>query len=314
MRLDRLTPAHVRRAIRIFLEHAWPPDRGPKPKLRVEDFEECATLEELFARCERPRDEGTAARYTLRLGNWRYPFMKFVIQEYLVGGEYFFSVDTHDDLKITPDMPDYEGWCEIRRFNRDLKGRVETAWSEADLPTHEDLRQLMEGIAQLERGQETSTRVLVVDDEREVARGVAAVLVARGYVAETAFDGRQALERMERDPRPDLVLLDYSMPELDGEEVMKCLRADPRFVDLPILLATATDIDLSTIQRASGLLRKPYPREVLFAMIRELLGATGRGVAGAAPGAGVAPKVEDGSGVDAEGGSTDGRPGADDRG
>lgn len=296
MRLDRLTPAHVRRAIGIYLAHAWPEDRPGTCRVGVGDFEECATLAELFERFDRPRDGSPSARYTLRLGNWRYPFMKLVVQEYLVHSEYFFSVDTHDDLKITPEMPDYDAWVELRRFNRELKERIEAAWNEAGLPTHEDLRELMESIAQLERGAHKAELVLVVDDEQNVARGVAAVLAARGYSVETAFDGREALERIEREPRPDLVLLDYSMPELDGEEVMKRVRAEPRFAALPILLATATSIDVSTIQRASGLLRKPYPREVLFAMIRELLDAAAEGRGGAG-GSGGIPAESSGAGA-----------------
>ena len=76
---------------------------------------------------------------------------------------------------------------------------------------------------------------------------------------------------MGEDPLPDLVVLDFSMPEFDGEEVMRRLRADERTRSVPLLLATASDIDLSTIQRASGLLRKPYPREVLYEMIDRLL-------------------------------------------
>jgi CheY-like chemotaxis protein len=276
MRLDRLTPAHVRRAVTLYFELAWPGGAEGEPRLGAEVLDGCETLEECFGRCETPcgGDQGpAAARYTLRLGNHRYPFIKFVVQEYLVDEEYFFSVDTHDDLKITPDMPDYAGWCDLRRFNEGLKTEIEAAWQAEDLPTHEDLRTLMEDLAQVECGQEGGARLLVVDDERDVARGLAAVLGARGYQVETAFDGRSVLERMAREPRPDLLVLDYSMPELDGEEVMTRLRAQPAFADLPILLATATEIDLASMSRASGLLRKPYPAEVLYKMIRELLGA-----------------------------------------
>ncbi|MFT4542535.1 MAG: CheY-like chemotaxis protein, partial [Planctomycetota bacterium] len=92
-----------------------------------------------------------------------------------------------------------------------------------------------------------------------------------GYVVELAFDGRQVLERLENDPLPDLVLLDYSMPELNGQEVIQRVHENPRSCNVPILLATATSIDLANVQRTNGLLRKPYPRDVLFAMIERLL-------------------------------------------
>ncbi len=282
MRLDRLTPAHVRRAVAIYLDLAWPASSKSKPRVGAEILEGCETLDELFERCEKPTggEQGpTAARYTLRLGNAKYPFMKFVVQEYLVDEEYFFSVDTHDDLKITPDMPDYKGWCDLRRSNAALKERIEEAWQEADLPTHEDLRALMEGLARVERGKAKGARLLVADDEKDVARGLAAVLRARGYQVETAYDGREVLDRMAKAPPLDLIVLDYAMPEMDGEEVMIQLRAQDQFADLPILLATATEIDLTTMARASGLLRKPYPADMLFKMIRELLAVSRAGEA-----------------------------------
>ena len=105
MRLDELTPAHVRRAVALYLEIAWPGDAQPRPRITVADLEGPCTLTQLFSRFEKPRhsDGQSTQRYTLRLGNIRYPFMKFVVQEYLVQGEYFFSVDTHDDLDVRPD-------------------------------------------------------------------------------------------------------------------------------------------------------------------------------------------------------------------
>jgi CheY-like chemotaxis protein len=273
MRLEDLKPAHVRRAVAIYLELAWPPGSAGKPPISVADLEDAATLRELFARCDTPRhaDEGSSKRYTLRLGNFRYPFMKFVVQEYLVDGEYFFSVDTHDDISIGPENPDYAGWLAIKRFNAELRSRIERAWKEAGLPTHEDLRILAEGLARVEREDTKRARLLVVDDEEDVAHGVRALLIGRGYDVECAYDGRQVLERLQRDPLPDLVVLDYAMPELDGQSVLREVRRDPRLSDLPVLLTTASSIELSEVQRASGLLRKPYPRELLFAMLGQLL-------------------------------------------
>jgi CheY-like chemotaxis protein len=239
----------------------------------VPDLEAATTLGDLFALCERPRqnDNVLLERYTLRLGNARYPFMKFVVQEYLVDEEYFFSVDTHDDLDVRPDNPDYDAWQELKRYNLDLKKRIEAAWAEVGLPTHNDLRVLAEGLAQVERESKKPARLLVVDDETEVARGLKALLEARGYQVELFYDGRQVLTRLEQDPLPDLILLDYAMPECDGQEVLASLRTNPRLSSVPVLVATASSIDLERVPRASGLLRKPYPREVLFAMLRQLL-------------------------------------------
>lgn len=276
MRLQDLTPTLVRRAVAIYLELAWPGNDFPRPRITVADLESATTVDEVLARFEKPRggDQGSLKRYTLRLGNARYPFMKFVVQEYLVDSEFFFSVDTHDDLDVRSDNPDYDAWVELKKHNLRLKKEIETAWARAGLPTHEDLRLLAEGIAEVEREPESShkkARLLLVDDEADVCRGLGALLRARGYEVELAYDGKQVLERLEHEPVPDLLLLDFGMPEFDGEQVMQRVRQNPRLAKLPILLATASSIELSRVPRASGVLRKPYPREVLFAMLAQLL-------------------------------------------
>lgn len=274
MRLEQMTPAHVRRALDVYLLRAWPKGCGQTPTLSLEELEGLDQLELLFERFEHVEGGGGGLkRYALRLGNSRYPFMKFIVQEHLVNGEYFFSVDTHDNLDIRPENPDYTEWELLKGFNRDLKHEIENEWDLAGLPTNTDLRALMEELARVEREESKRKSVLVVDDEADVALGLAALLRARGYECELARDGLEALQRLDRDPLPDLVLLDYEMPQLDGEEVLRRLRREPRTAHLPVLLATASTIDLSRLRRVSGLLRKPYPRHVLFAMISRLLEA-----------------------------------------
>ncbi len=274
MRLDELTPAHVRLAVQLYMDRAWPDPGTANPWFDPKQLEGIASIKELFRQFSSSGDveDGPAcARYTLRLGNQAYPFMKFVLQEYLVDHEYFFSVDTHDDLDIPPGSPEFPKWQEIRRANSQLKAAIEAAWGQAGLPNNEDLQRLAEGLARVERGANRRGRLLIVDDEQGVALGLEALLEARGFTVEVAYDGRQVLERLRHDPLPDLVVLDYSMPELDGDEVLERLRTNARTADLPVLLATASSIDIGRMQRVSALLRKPYPREVLFKMIDDLL-------------------------------------------
>jgi len=272
MRLEHLTPAHVRRALDLYLAAAWPRGMGSTPAISLEELRGSSELEQLFGRFEKVEGGGGGLkRYALRLGNDRYPFMKFVVQEHLVNGEYFFSVDTHDQLEIRPDNPEYPEWQRLKTYNRRLKLEIEEQWDRAGLPTHADLRVLMEELARVEREEKKRKSILLVDDEADVAQGLAALLRARGYEVEVARDGLEALGRLEQTPLPDLVLLDYEMPQLDGEEVLARLRREVRTAHLPVLLATASTIDLSRLRRVSGLLRKPYPRHVLFAMIARLL-------------------------------------------
>jgi CheY-like chemotaxis protein len=268
-----MSPALIRRAIAIYIELAWPREEEPRPKITLVDLEDASTLPELFARFERPRaSEGAALqRYTLRLGNYRYPFMKFVVQEYLVDEEYFFSVDTHDDIDVSAANPDYDAWLDLKKANLVLKRKIEAAWAREGLPTNEDLRLIAQGLAQVERESAKPARLLVVDDESQVCQGLGALLEARGYQVELAYDGRQVLERLDREPAVDLVVLDYGMPDIDGEEVLRRMRENPRLRDVPVLLATAASISLDSVPRASGFLRKPYAREVLFAMLKQML-------------------------------------------
>jgi len=276
LRLEDLTPDHIRKAVSLYVELAWAEVSGEVTAMRfnIARLEGKDTLEELFKEFEEPGEgsgERTQERYTLRLGNSRYPFMKFVVQEYLVEEEYFFSVDTHDDFEVGEDHPDHGEWTSLKESNRALKAKIEEAWHAEGLPTHEDLLLLAEGIAEQEQDTSRRGKILVVDDEVDVAKSVEALLEARGYEVELAHDGVSVLEMLTEADLPDLVLLDLAMPELDGEEVLRRMRADDRLRELPVLLATASAIDLDTMPRVAGFLRKPYPRGVLFAMLDTLL-------------------------------------------
>ncbi len=274
MRLQTLTISHVRRAVEMYLDAAFPFGPPDAQRSQLQALRNAENLRQVRSLFESPRstENVSCRRFTLRLGNQKYPFMKFVIQEYLVAGEYFFSVDTHDELKVTPEMADYEQWLELRAYNAELKDSIETSWARAKLPTHEDLRALMEEDAALAGGPCRNGRLLVVDDEDDVAEGLAAVLRARGFDVDVAFDGGQVLQRLEEKGSFDLIVLDFAMPTMTGEEVICRMRADERFKEQPVLMATASDIDLARVPTCAAYLRKPYPKELLLAMVDQLLG------------------------------------------
>ena len=72
MRLEHMTPAHVRRAIQIYMECAWPEGSGQVPAMSLDGIEELSTLEALFGRFERIAGfSGGLERFALRLGNAR---------------------------------------------------------------------------------------------------------------------------------------------------------------------------------------------------------------------------------------------------
>src|SRR5690349_279018 len=78
-------------------------------------------------------------------------------------------------------------------------------------------------------------RILIVDDERKLVQGLTAYFRQAGYDTLAAYDGRAALDSVHRD-RPDLVVLDLMLPELDGIEVCRQIR---RSSALPIIMLTA---------------------------------------------------------------------------
>ena len=82
------------------------------------------------------------------------------------------------------------------------------------------------------------TRVFVIDDEPDMVDLLATILRSDGLEVETDTDGRSALARVLSDP-PDLVLLDLMMPDLDGMELLKLLRLDPKGARVPVLVVSA---------------------------------------------------------------------------
>ena len=78
-----------------------------------------------------------------------------------------------------------------------------------------------------------SAKILVVDDEPSIVDVLTRFLSREGYDVVTAVNGREALERVRQDP-PDLILLDVTMPELDGFAVCQQLKEDQRTALIPI--------------------------------------------------------------------------------
>lgn len=213
-------------------------------------------------------------RYSLRLGNRNYPFMKLLLQEHLVAGEYFFAVDTHDQMEIKPDYPDYEQWMAVRRFNRELKRQIEQGFAQAGLDTAARMRQLL--VEQgCDGGGDCRGLVLIVDDEEDLAAAVEVLIRRRGFRTYKVHDGLAGVAAAQQ-LLPDLVLLDYELPELDGLQVLERLRADPSTADLPVLLSSASRVALAEARRADGFLQKPFPEALLHEMIDRVL--RGRGV------------------------------------
>ncbi len=88
----------------------------------------------------------------------------------------------------------------------------------------------------------TKKMILVVDDDKSLVKSIKYQLEHRGYSTLVAYDGKEALE-LVKSQRPDLILLDIIMPNMNGYEVIKALKAKPETSDISIVLMTGIDID-----------------------------------------------------------------------
>ena len=119
-----------------------------------------------------------------------------------------------------------------------------------------------------------SKRLLVVDDEPNLLRAVAACLKAEDYEVSTARSGREALLQLA-ETVPDLVVSDIRMPGMDGYQLARQLRGSPRTALVPIVFLTAKD---ETADRVEGFragvdayLTKPFEPEELIAVVNGIL-------------------------------------------
>ncbi len=117
-------------------------------------------------------------------------------------------------------------------------------------------------------------RVLVVDDEVNIVRLIQVNLERQGYQVETANNGAQALAKI-RESRPDLLVSDVMMPEMDGFELLSTIRRDPVLNDLPVIMLTAKAQDANVMEGytrgADMYLTKPFNPAELIAFAKRIL-------------------------------------------
>lgn len=114
-------------------------------------------------------------------------------------------------------------------------------------------------------------RILIIEDEKQIARFLELELKYEGYVVEIEYDGREGLRKVEENV-PDLILLDIMLPEVDGLEVCRKIRG---FSKVPIIMLTARDETADMVMGldigADDYISKPFIMEELLARIRAAL-------------------------------------------
>ncbi len=120
-------------------------------------------------------------------------------------------------------------------------------------------------------------RVLCIEDHPEMIDLVRLILERRGYIVDGAVGGREGLEAIER-RQPDLILLDLMMPDMDGWEVFRQVKAREGWKDLPIVVITAKaqEIDKVLGLQIAGVddyITKPFAPSELIRSVERFLGS-----------------------------------------
>lgn len=117
----------------------------------------------------------------------------------------------------------------------------------------------------------SGSRVLLVDDEFSTAEVLALLLAGEGFQVTTAANGAQALERLD-EAAPDLLVSDFMMPGMNGAQLIRMIRALPRYESLPVLLisgAPETALRRYDVEY-QAFLRKPFGLEGFLNAVRRL--------------------------------------------
>ncbi len=117
-------------------------------------------------------------------------------------------------------------------------------------------------------------KILVVDDEPDVVRILSKSLIADGFEVITANDGLECLAKVQNEP-PDLILLDNIMPNMDGQAVLKKLKASKQTEEIPIIMVTALadEKNITGAQKGGAVeyVVKPFDYAVLLEKIKMTL-------------------------------------------
>lgn len=117
-------------------------------------------------------------------------------------------------------------------------------------------------------------RLLLVEDEGDLAEMVKLRLEAAGFEVVTALDGQDGLDKV-RKLNPDLIILDLMLPKIDGYKVCRMLKYDEKYKSIPIIIFTArtqdADKKLGEEVGADAYIIKPFEPQLLMDKVKELL-------------------------------------------
>jgi two-component system, OmpR family, response regulator len=118
--------------------------------------------------------------------------------------------------------------------------------------------------------------VFVVEDDRDMTTLVSEVLAAEGFLTRTARNRNEINIEFNRPPMPDLILLDVTLPDADGFQILERIRGNPRIAHIPVVMLTGkseeADIARGLALGADGYVTKPFRVTGLTAAVKAVLG------------------------------------------
>jgi CheY-like chemotaxis protein len=187
-------------------------------------------------------------------------------------------------------MPGQDGWSVLRRLKSDPElagipvvivsmlegGDIGRVLGAADFVTKPVDRERLAGVVRRYRGTREPARALIIEDDPASRELLRRSLEQDGWQVGEAANGREGLRALESE-RPDLILLDLMMPEMDGFALLEALRANAAWSSVPVLVVTARELSSEEQRRLEGrvrqILRKgAHSREELVREIRRHAG------------------------------------------
>jgi DNA-binding response OmpR family regulator len=125
-----------------------------------------------------------------------------------------------------------------------------------------------------EKGVKTMTKILMVEDDKDIVKTTQYILEKKGYDCITAFDGMEGLHKAKNES-PDLIILDLMLPKMNGYKIARLLKFDQKYKKIPIIMLTAkaqeSDKKLGFQTGADAYMTKPFEFENLLSLIEKHL-------------------------------------------